>query len=444
MQSRNVMLICLIRIVIFASLLSTAWADPFSVTVDISSVAKKDIELEFSLFNRDGNAGESYLLIDNVFIEDSSGTVLGPGQLDFEDNTLEGFDTSLNPNSVSVVPGAFPGDQGNHQLRIAEEAQIFVTITHIDFAGAQSSKLRFDFELVTADGSPDIFVASLLDPNTLDLSPFATIPGLSGFGDLLEASGTENLLAEGVTIKPITTPHPELSIVDPTQNQIFPSGTTQVTLVIDQKHHTGQWHWQLNSPFPQNGQAGGNIVQSGNTTTITGLSDGTTYTVYVALTDDQGQVLILSVTASATFSIALPTNNPPVWREIPAALLSLKENESLLLNLLDYATDVDNDSLTFTVENSPPGSTFDGKNFAWTPDFNQAGKHSVTFTVTDGNVESPIEQTVEITVTDVNRAPQLTHIGNQEVQVEQTLSLTLNAIDSDGNTLKFSAQNLPE
>src|SRR3972149_3334581 len=103
MRPRNLLLCSLIFITTFVFALPTIWATPFSVTVDISSLTGLDIELEFDLFDNDGTLGNSHILIDNVSIQDNSGTVLGPGRLDYEDRMLQGFDDSLNPGSVSNV-----------------------------------------------------------------------------------------------------------------------------------------------------------------------------------------------------------------------------------------------------------------------------------------------------------------------------------------------------
>jgi hypothetical protein len=63
-----------------------------------------------------------------------------------------------------------------------------------------------------------------------------------------------------------------------------------------------------NKPFPESGPAGGNIiVTSGNTTPITGLENGKSYTVYVTLVDANHNVLNPPVTKSVTFSVAAST-----------------------------------------------------------------------------------------------------------------------------------------
>ncbi len=96
MNRRKLLRYTLIGIALFVFALPTTWATPFTITLDISSLTGLNIELELDLFDNDGVLGNSYVLIDNVWIQDNLGTLLGPGRLDFEDGTLQGFDDSLN------------------------------------------------------------------------------------------------------------------------------------------------------------------------------------------------------------------------------------------------------------------------------------------------------------------------------------------------------------
>lgn len=85
-------------------------------------------------------------------------------------------------------------------------------------------------------------------------------------------------------------------------------------------------------------------------------------------------------------------------------------SEGQLLTLPVLAYDPNGDDLTLTVSSPlPPGASFETvtleepgaieKEFRWTPDFNQAGNHVVTFTVNDGELEN--SETITITVSDV-------------------------------------------
>ena len=62
----------------------------------------------------------------------------------------------------------------------------------------------------------------------------------------------------------------------------------------------------------------------------------------------------------------------------------------------------------------------------------------------DGNPVASSSESISITVTDSNRAPVLSPIGNQTVEEGNTLTFTPSATDPDGDTLTYSANNLPD
>lgn len=99
-------------------------------------------------------------------------------------------------------------------------------------------------------------------------------------------------------------------------------------------------------------------------------------------------------------------NQPPILQYIGDKVVNELEN----LNFTVFAYDPNNDPLSFSANNLPPGSDFNILThiFKWTPGDNQAGTYYVTFTVTDiyGASES---ETIKITVLDkagtINEAP---------------------------------------
>ncbi|MEO2004464.1 MAG: cohesin domain-containing protein, partial [Candidatus Poribacteria bacterium] len=120
------------------------------------------------------------------------------------------------------------------------------------------------------------------------------------------AAGSTTVAATGTATAPLTS----INITAPTEGQTLPPGTSAVSLTVDIEGHSapGHWHWQLDTPFPASGVAGGLEVAAGtNSATVAGLTDGTSYTAYVTLVDGEHNVLATPVEDSGPFSVdALP------------------------------------------------------------------------------------------------------------------------------------------
>ena len=90
---------------------------------------------------------------------------------------------------------------------------------------------------------------------------------------------------------------------------------------------------------------------------------------------------LFNIAADQTITIT-EINDPPVLQAIGDQVV----NEGVLLSFTVNATDPDNDPLTLSASNLPFGATFDPLTgeFAWRPDFAQAGTYSgIRFEVTD-------------------------------------------------------------
>ncbi|RJP75880.1 MAG: tandem-95 repeat protein, partial [Desulfobacteraceae bacterium] len=140
-------------------------------------------------------------------------------------------------------------------------------------------------------------------------------------------------------------------------------------------------------------------------------------------------------------------NRPPVLAEIG----NQNAIEGVELELIITGKDPDGDSLTYTAVSEgadalPSGWDFDAdtQRFSWTPGFEEDGNYQVTFAVTDsGSPRYEDAKTITISVGDVNRSPVLSPIGNKTVNEGSTLSFTITATDPEGDSLSYSAANLP-
>jgi VCBS repeat-containing protein len=128
------------------------------------------------------------------------------------------------------------------------------------------------------------------------------------------------------------------------------------------------------------------------------------------------------VCAVATVRVTIvPVNDPPL-----ALDQEITTNEDAALAITLIATDVDLDSLTYSIVINPAHGTFTGivPDLVYTPDADYNGTDSFTFQVSDGTTVSNIA-TVAITVTPVNDLPVVT--WNQWPANPATFSMAVTA-----------------
>ena len=92
---------------------------------------------------------------------------------------------------------------------------------------------------------------------------------------------------------------PSIAIVSPAFAETFPVGTSDVTLSVEVSEHTGGWVYLVDASLDA---VAGTEVASGSSVTLTGLTAGI-HTVYVALVDDAGALIVPSAVAATTFLI---------------------------------------------------------------------------------------------------------------------------------------------
>jgi len=99
--------------------------------------------------------------------------------------------------------------------------------------------------------------------------------------------------------------------------------------------------------------------------------------------------------------------------------------------------------LSYSATNLPVNAVFNAatRTLTWTPGYDQAGVYTVMFSVSDGILSDT--KNANITVKNVNRAPVMTTIPATTTDEGKLLTITVNAADPDGDTLSYSATNLP-
>jgi uncharacterized delta-60 repeat protein len=145
------------------------------------------------------------------------------------------------------------------------------------------------------------------------------------------------------------------------------------------------------------------------------------------------------------FTIKYNKDRPMFVNRAPVADdQSVSTDEDTPVGITLTGSDPDGDSLTYSVESQPTHGSLSGTapDLTYTPEANYYGADSFSFKVNDGQVDSG-EATVSITVNSVNDPPVLGSIGDKSVAEGQLLSFTVSATDPDGDSLSYSAGNLP-
>lgn len=149
--------------------------------------------------------------------------------------------------------------------------------------------------------------------------------------------------------------------------------------------------------------------------------------------DPWNDTITFSISSLSPFALGTLSNHPPVLDPIGDQTV----DEQTVLQFTVTASDPEDvppNGLTLHAEGLPPGATFDPETgvFTWTPTEDQDGTYWVTFRVIDDGVPALGDQeTILITVEEVNAPPVLDPIGDQSVDEGATLSFTATATDQD-------------
>ncbi len=189
------------------------------------------------------------------------------------------------------------------------------------------------------------------------------------------------------------------------------------------------------------------LTGSGTGSTITrtlhiapGYSDSGTYNSLRVEAADSNSIPLTGY--SSTFNVTVNNVNRAPTLTQPTDK-TIAENSLLAFSL--SATDLDNDTLTYSSTTLPSGATLNPTTgaFSWTPGFTQAGAYVVTYIVNDGKGGSD-SKTHTITVTDTNRVPVWTVTPPQTIPEGNSLTFVVSATDADNDPLTYSNGTLPQ
>ena len=157
-----------------------------------------------------------------------------------------------------------------------------------------------------------------------------------------------------------------------------------------------------------------------------GFSDAGQHTVKIRISDGSNSV-------SGSFEVIVRNKNRAPSIDIPNQ--SMAYSETLTLDLLDFSSDPDGDTLSYSIVSGV--GTVTGNTYTYSPKVADIGDHPVTITVNDGNEGSDSASFV-ISVYNDNNPPEI-DIPDQRMAEGENLSLDLlnYAHDEDGDELSF-------
>ena len=142
-------------------------------------------------------------------------------------------------------------------------------------------------------------------------------------------------------------------------------------------------------------------------------------------------------TVTTSFSVTVtPVNDEPAISEVADVTFPEGDTASLTISVSDVDNAMNELSVTATTTNTELGMTLSDKEISFTPDENYFGQGVVTVTVSDGDKQSSLS--FNVTITNINDEPVLLTESHQTLTEDTPLTLTLAAVDLDGDALTYS------
>lgn len=147
--------------------------------------------------------------------------------------------------------------------------------------------------------------------------------------------------------------------------------------------------------------------------------------------------------------VVIPENNAPLFPDLPA--ITVEEGETI--RLVATASDVDGDSLTYSLSGSAADSLSISRNGIITGSFDEAGTYQGIITVDDGLSTTSIGFEVEVEAAPAptatlppplpNSDPTVTDIPNRSVTGSFSVDVATVFTDPDGDVMTYTAVGLP-
>lgn len=352
-------------------------------------------------------------------------------------------------NSVPVVPGGITLITPAIELpaRTLNRAPVILAPFKLSISEASITDVKFVAsdpdrnQTITVSSSGTSFVTSI--NNTGDLYTMRLIPGFNDAGTYtLNLTATDNF---GLS----TTRQIAVTVTDTNRAPSLTSPGNRTT------NENVAVSFTLSGSDPDTGQTlTYSMTNAPAGATLNPATGAFSYTPGFGVASQAQPSVPLSITftvtdngspaRSASQTITITVNN--VNRGPTATPQGVTLNEDTPTNITLTATDLDSDTLTWTVVNTPQHGTLSGTapNLLYTPAANYNGSDNFSFRVNDGLLNSN-EAIVSITINAINDPPVLTVPGTQTINEGQALRITVSATDveSPPQTVALSVSGSP-
>jgi VCBS repeat-containing protein len=339
---------------------------------------------------------------------------------------------------ITVTPVNDPPVAAGASRTVPEDGSVSGTLSATD---VDSATLTFSIVTPPAHGSLTAFTPAT---GAYTYKPDADFGGSDAFTFRAnDGHANSNTATVTVTVNPVN----DAPVIDGDASDLAPSGDEDTVIagtVAASDVDTGDT--LTFSVEAGNGPAHGTVTIDPDTGEYAYTPDGDfhgTDTFTVTVTDTG----LLTDTAAVTLTVN-PVNDPPVVDEVDSDLsVTVDEDDGAGVSGTIVATDIDGDTLTFTIEAGDDAAhgTVTGLGatgtYLYVPDPDHEGADTFTVTISDGN-GATTTATVTVTVNPVNDAPVID--PDSDVELETFLDLavagTIVALDVDGDVLTFSVE----
>ncbi len=362
--------------------------------------------------------------------EDSFTFKVNDGKVDSAHATITLVIASVNDSPVA----------NTDTISVVGNSSVEYTLTGSD---VDSDKLTYSIKSQPTKGTLDISALPLViytpteDMTDKDSFTFAIKDGDNAVSE--PATIFINITASGsgggdTNTPPVATPHEDINVSGTTTSEEF-------TLTGTDKEDVADSLKIIIVTQPQNGTL--DVTQSPIFTyTATADKNGTdSFTFKVEDTNGEystEETVNINITASGSGG---DTNNAPV-----ATSKTVTVSGGTATSITIEGTDADNDTLTYYIESNTTNGTLTGQapNMLYTPNADENGTDSFTFTVNDGQINSNIAKiSINIIASGdfvENTAP-VAYEQNVTVSNDSQIQFTLDATDADGDNLTYAVTN---